>query len=74
MTQSNQTISTRFRVGCRFTCIMSMGCDGGALKCEWEPKIPARLSKRELADYRAGRNMMIAEFARLTNQRVLIVE
>jgi hypothetical protein len=53
---------------------MSIGCDGGAIKCAWEPKTPRRLSRQELADYRRGRNMMIAEFARLTNQRVLIME
>lgn len=74
MTQSDRTISTTFRVGRRFRCTMSMDARGGALKCEWEPKTPTRLSREEMADYRRGRNMMIAEFARLTNQRILIVE
>ena len=53
---------------------MSMDARGGALKCEWEPKTPTRLSREEMADYRRGRNMMIAEFARLTNRQILIVE
>jgi hypothetical protein len=70
----DRQLSTTFRVGRRYRCTMSMDASGGALKCAWEPKTPKRLSRQEMADYRRGRNMMIAEFARLTNQRVLIVE
>ena len=69
--ERSNNLRTRFRVGCRFTCIMSIGCDGGALKCEWQPKIPTRLSKQEMADYRRGRNALVAELARLTNQKSL---
>lgn len=70
----DRQLSTTFRVGRRFKCTMSMDASGGALKCEWAPRTPTRLSRQELADYRRGRDAMIGEFARITKQRILIVE
>jgi hypothetical protein len=63
-----------FRVGRRYQCAMSIDASGGALTCAWSPEIPTRLSKRELRDYRRGRDALVAELARLMNRSVLIVE
>jgi hypothetical protein len=41
---------------------------------EWEPDVPRRLTKKELQEYRPGRDAAFAELARRTGLRMLLVE
>jgi hypothetical protein len=73
-------ISSTFRVGYRWRCSISaslvgLSIDGGlSLRCEWSPKVPKRLSPGEMADYRRGRDALLAEVARITGLRLLSAE
>ena len=41
---------------------------------EWAPSPPRRLSRRELRQYRAGRDAALAELARATGMNGLVIE
>lgn len=41
---------------------------------EWAPYPPQRLSKRELHQYRAGRNAAVAELAKGADMKAVIIE
>ena len=53
-------MSNTFKVG-KFTCEMTLSPH---LTAEWSPKIPKRLSAMDLHEYHAGRNALLAEFAK----------
>lgn len=63
-------VTTTFRVGRRFKVNMSIPRfqPGEILPVivEWSPRVPSRLTKREAQDYRRGRDLAIAEAARLS--------
>ncbi|MCP5365475.1 MAG: hypothetical protein H6905_09660 [Hyphomicrobiales bacterium] len=45
------------------------------MESEWEPDVPHRLlSKREIADYRRGRDAVLSEVAKLIGGNVMCVE
>lgn len=66
-----------FRVGKR-TCTITMQRPvRGAVShmvVEWSPAVPRRLSKRELRQYRAGRDALVAEAAAALGGPALVVE
>lgn len=41
---------------------------------EWHPEMPAKLNRRELQQYRTGRDGAIAEFASTLGINVVVVE
>ena len=76
MAKSNSTLTAIFRVGHRFRCFMSfdLAASVSALQCRWYPKVPKRLTDREHADYRRGRNGLMAEVAKVLGGRVAVAE
>jgi hypothetical protein len=68
---------TVFRVG-RYLCSMSYSLPvaSGALQVTWEPNVPPphTLTPVELAQYRAGRNALMAEVAAYTGLRIAIID
>jgi hypothetical protein len=72
-------VDTTFRVGRRFKVAMTIPAvrpgEALVLNVEWMPAVPKRrLNKRELADYRRGRDAALAEVGRLIGGNVLCVE
>jgi hypothetical protein len=72
-------VTTTFRVGRRFKVAMTIPSFGPgetlAMNVEWSPDVPKRrLNKREIQDYRRGRDAALAEVARLIGGNVLCVE
>jgi hypothetical protein len=71
-------LRTTFRVGRRYRCTLTIPHiergEALAMQTEWSPGIPKRLSKREIQDYRRGRDAALAEVARLIGGNVLCVE
>jgi hypothetical protein len=61
-----------FRVGV-YTCEMVFR-PGRELKVKWRPAMPRRLSDSEWAEYRAGRDALLAEVAEAIGGNVLVVE
>ena len=71
-------LSTMFRVG-RYTCSIQLPAEAlraGIVRLEtrWLPEAPMRLSKAELHQYRAGRDVLLAEAARLLGGHILVGE
>jgi hypothetical protein len=66
--------SSTFQVG-RYACTMSFVWSTRALACEWTPHTPPSksLSKKEIDQYRAGRDALFAEVAR-DHGNVLIID
>jgi hypothetical protein len=66
--------SATFKVG-RYTCAMSFIWSTRQLACEWAPHVPPpkSLSKKEINQYRAGRDALFAEIAR-DHGNVLIID
>jgi len=66
-------LSSAFKVGFRFRCFMSFDLaeleagETPVMRLRWWPKIPKRMTPRELADFRRGRNALVAEQARIIN-------
>ena len=72
-------VTTTFRVGRRFNVAMTIPSFGPSetlsMNVEWSPDVPKRrLNKREIQDYRRGRDAALAEVARLIGGNVLCVE
>ena len=72
-------VTTTFRVGRRFKVAMTIPSFGPgetlAMNVEWSPDVPKRrLNKREIQDYRRGRDAALAEVARLIGGNVLCAE
>ena len=65
-------ISNTFKVG-PFTCEMTISALGH-VTAGWSPQMPDRLTRKERAQYRAGRNALVAEFAKVTGLNMMIIE
>jgi hypothetical protein len=71
-------LQTTFRVG-DFRCTMTMVTKPERGKvmttgAEWHPSVPKYLNRKCLRQYRAGRNALYAEAARLTGMRTALIE
>jgi hypothetical protein len=68
-------LSATFVVG-RYTCTMTFPLPAGsaATIATWLPETPGKLAPEELAQYRAGRDALMAEVARQTGLNIAIVE
>jgi hypothetical protein len=66
-------MTTKFSVG-KYICEMTW--TGSGLKCEWSPDVPAPKSfgKKEMREYRAGRDAFVQEIASTIGGNVLVVE
>jgi hypothetical protein len=66
-------VTSTFRVG-RFICEMTFA--DGHLSAQWSPDVPARgsLSRKEVEQYRSGRNALMAEVAKVIGGNVLVLE
>jgi len=66
-------VTNTFRVG-RFICEMTFA--DGHLSAQWSPDVPKRgsLSRKEVEQYRAGRNALMAEVAKAIGGDVLVLE
>jgi hypothetical protein len=62
---NGMSYSATFDVGC-YVCTMTFVRSTRRLACEWAPRVPPpkSLSKQELDQYRAGRDVLMAEIAR----------
>ena len=73
-------LTTSFRVGYRSRCIISLDLaeldaeEPPIATCRWSPRVPRKLSEREMADYRRGRNAFAAEVARLSRSRIVVAD
>jgi hypothetical protein len=73
-------LEVTFHVGHRFRCTMTMDVNSrlsgavSTLNAQWEPDMPRRLSKTELADYRRGRDTFYARVANIIGGRAMIAE
>jgi hypothetical protein len=67
-------MTSKFPVG-RYVCEISWSPVGG-LRCEWSPDVrsPRSLSKKEVREYRAGRDLFMQEIASTIGGNVLVVE
>jgi hypothetical protein len=77
MTAEAAALVRRFRVGPRTVTMTIPKPQPGQAVCmavEWSPDIPLWLSRRELAEYRAGRDAAIAALTHHFNTRALVVE
>jgi hypothetical protein len=63
----------KFRVGV-YTCEMTYNTGTTLIKAEWRPGTPRHLSAQAWAEYRAGRNALMAEVATALGKRTLVVE
>ena len=66
-----------FRVGRRVVTITMPPTKRGEVRStviEWEPDVPPRLSKRELRQYRAGRNAALRELAEVIGGSILVID
>jgi hypothetical protein len=65
MSAKAASISRMWTVGDRFRVTLTLPTpEGGAVvcaSCEWDPFMPERLSAREMADYRRGRDAAMAD-------------
>lgn len=61
-----------FRVG-KYKCRLEYSTEYG-MRSEWEPKLPSNLSKKELRQYRDGRNALIVELAKALGGSIVVVE
>jgi hypothetical protein len=68
-----KTISNTIRVGA-YICEMTFA--DNALSAKWSPDLPKRgsLTQQEIAAYRAGRDALMAEVAKMIGGNVLMIE
>jgi hypothetical protein len=68
------TMISKFPVG-RYLCEMSWS-PGCGLRCEWSPDVPPprSLGKKEVREYRAGRDVFLQEIASTLGGNVMVVE
>ena len=77
MSAEAPALTRSFRVGHRTVTVTMPAPRLGKVRymtIEWAPDPPRRLSKRELHQYRAGRNAAVAELAKLTGMKAAIIE
>lgn len=67
-----QEIKSTFKVG-KFMCTLTV-TQSGSMDCEWFPNAPKKLSEKELAEYRRGRDMVIGELSKLIGGSIAVVE
>jgi hypothetical protein len=62
---SKEAYSSKFKVG-HYTCTMTFVSSACRFECAWDPHEPPQksLSKAAIAEYRAGRDALLAEVAR----------
>jgi hypothetical protein len=67
-------MTSKFPVG-RYICKMSWSPATG-LRCEWSPDAPApkSLGKKDMREYRAGRDAFLQEIAETIGGNVVVVE
>jgi hypothetical protein len=67
--------SNTFRVG-RFTCTMTFDTATMHLTGQWEPDVPGQhsLTRKEVGQYQAGRDALMAQVSHETGLRTLVVE
>lgn len=65
--KTDQTITGRVRLSPSLAVEMTFGASG--IVCEWDPDLRP-LTADEEHRYRAARNVMVSEFARLTGKRI----
>jgi len=64
-------LKSTFEVG-NYTCELTVSM--GGMKASWSPCMPTKLSKKELRQYRAGRDALLANYAEETGANVMLVE
>ena len=69
-------ITRTFRVGDNFLCTITVpiGQRGIVIDAEWFPRPPSRLTDDELAEYRRGRDAVLAEVARAIGGSVAVLD
>lgn len=74
--QTDRTLSRTFSVGRRYRCTLTVPVQPGIATAtgEWEPDVPVSLTDAELADYRAGRALLMRELAQVLGANVLVVD
>jgi hypothetical protein len=67
-------MTCKFPVG-RYVCEMTWS-PFGYVKCEWSPDVPkpGSFGKKEMREYRAGRDAFVQEIASSIGGNVLVVE
>lgn len=73
---SGPAVETPFRVG-RYTLFMRLPLHRrgvAPLECQWSPDVPPRLTPAELAQYRRGRDTLIAEAAAILGGPAIVAE
>lgn len=67
-------VISKFSVG-RYICEMSWSPAYG-MTCEWSPDVPTArsLNKKEVREYRAGRDLFVREIASTIGGNVMVVE
>ncbi|MBI4183709.1 MAG: hypothetical protein HY521_06905 [Proteobacteria bacterium] len=77
MSAESPILTRHFSVGERTVTLTMPRPKVGGLVCmavEWSPTVPRRLSRRELRQYRAGRDAALAEVGRVLGGPVGVVE
>lgn len=67
-----------FSVGRRYTCTLTFPPvrpgEARHMVAEWAPRVPHRLTKKEVRAYRAGRDKAALEYAERCGVRMLLAE
>lgn len=69
--------SRTFTVGHRVVTVSLPDIDPnrvGVLTFDWTPDVPTNMSEAEWAQYRAGRDTLLAEVSRILDGRVIVAE
>ena len=77
MSAEAPTLTRSWKVGKRTVTMTVPPVVRGQARCmamEWSPSMPRRLTKRELREYRIGRDAAVVELAEQTGLRALVVE
>lgn len=64
-------LKSEFKVG-SFTCELTVS--RGGMHAAWSPRMPTKLSKKEVRQYRAGRDALIAKYAEVIGGNIMLVE
>lgn len=78
MSAEKALVRRSFRVGtriCTLTIPQPKGCNAVSMVAEWTPDLPdSGLTESELAAYRAGRALVVAELSRVLGVEVGVFE
>jgi hypothetical protein len=64
-------LKSEFKVG-RYTCELTVSM--GGMNAAWSPHMPAKLSKKQLRQYCAGRDALLAKYAEVIGGNIMLVE